>query len=269
MTSPIDFMSKPAIDLHAHFGIYPGYSDHQKQFVCASAEELSSRARACNIVTTVISSMAAFDAAQDQPSDVHAANAQAAKAAEQNDDLRFYVVVNPKLPDWQSKTDALLEHPRCAGLKLHARWNFWDIDEFGPAVFGFAHDRKLLVSTHTGQPGTEPERFIPWADKYPDMKLILAHIGNDTVNDRRDAQIKAVQMSTQANVWADTSSSVSITSRLIEYAVQQIGPERIVFGTDAPGYFSAMQKARIAYAEISEAAKQKILYDNARQLLGL
>ena len=269
MTSSIDFMSRPAIDLHAHFGIYPGYTDHQKTFASASAEELSSRARACSIVTSVISNMAAFDAAQDKPSDIPAANALAARAAEQNDNLRFYAVLSPRLDHWQEHIDSLLSHPKCAGVKLHPLWNFWDVDQYGDEVFGFLNQRKVLVSTHSGQSGTEPQRFIPWANKYPDMKLILAHIGNDTVNDRRDAQVNAVKAAKRNNVWADTSSSVSILARLIEYAVEQIGPERIVFGTDAPGYFSAAQKARIAYADIPATAKQKILYDNAASLLGL
>jgi len=269
MSSGIDFMNKPAIDLHAHFGIYRGYSEHQRKFFSANPEELVARTRACNIVLTVVSSMEAFDAAPDQPSNPQKANLEAARVADAHDSLRFYAVLNPKINDWQRQIDSFLSHPRCAGVKLHPRWNFWDVDEYGDTVFGFLNERKNLVLTHSGQPGTEPQRFIPYANKYPHVKLILAHIGNDTVNDRLDAQIEAVRVSRKANVWADTSSSFSITSRLIEYAVERIGPERIVFGTDSPGYFTPMQKARIAFAEISDQAKQKILYDNAANLLGL
>ena len=61
--------------------------------------------------------------------------------------------------------------------------------------------------------------------------------------------------------------SKSVTSGLIEYAVEQIGASRILFGADTPLYNSATQKARIAYAEISSQDKQMILYDNAAQLL--
>ena len=264
-----DFMNQPAIDMHGHIGEYAGYSAHLSRFFNATAEEISARARACNIITTIVSNMGAFDVAEDKPSDVDAANAQAAEIAQQHDNLKFYAVLNPNIDDWEAKTDSLLTHPRCAGVKLHARWNFWDIDTYGDRVFGFLNERQTVVSAHTGQPGTEPKQFIPWANKYPKMKLILAHIGNDTVEGRRDAQIKAVQASTQGNVWADTSSAMSIQSRLIEYAVEQIGAERIVFGTDTPVYFPAAQKARIAYAEFSDEAKQKILYENAAALLKL
>ena len=52
------------------------------------------------------------------------------------------------------------------------------------------------------------------------------------------------------------------------YCSEAIGAEKILFGTDTPLYFAAMQKARIAYAEIDDDAKQKILHDNAAALLG-
>ncbi len=36
-----------------------------------------------------------------------------------------------------------------------------------------------------------------------------------------------------------------------------------------PLYWAAMQKARIAYARLCDADKQRILYDSAAELLGL
>ena len=69
------------------------------------------------------------------------------------------------------------------------------------------------------------------------------------------------------NIYIDTSSAKSINSGLIEWAVSEVGPEKILFGTDTPLYFAASQKARIEYAEIDEEAKQIILFRNAAQLL--
>jgi hypothetical protein len=79
-------------------------------------------------------------------------------------------------------------------------------------------------------------------------------------------QVKAIQMSKHGNIYADTSSSMSITSNLIEWAVAEIGPERILFGSDTPLYFSPVQRARIDHAEISDEAKQLILRGNAERL---
>ena len=269
MDSSIDFMNRPAIDVHGHCGAYPGYTPHQAELNDVGPEEVSKRARACHIETTLVSEIGAFDASEDRPSDVDAANDRAARAAERHDNLRFYAVINPKLDGWQARTEGLLAHPRCVGIKLHPRWNFWDVDEHGDRLFGFLNDRRLLTLTHTGDPGNEPEKFIPWANRFPDVRLILAHIGHHHLSERWDLQIRGVEMSTQGNVWADTSSSNSVRAKLIETALDRIGADRILFGTDTPLYFAAMQKARVACALIPDEAKQKILHDNAAALLGL
>jgi predicted TIM-barrel fold metal-dependent hydrolase len=58
-------------------------------------------------------------------------------------------------------------------------------------------------------------------------------------------------------------------SGVIEWAVEQIGYDRILFGSDTPLYWAGAQKGRIETAEIDDAAKRSFLYDNAAALLGL
>ena len=267
MNGSLEFMRAPAIDVHGHCGHYAGYQGLDAQLLGAAPEVVSQRAAECGIELTLISELSAFDPAPDKAADVDAANQLAREAAEQFENLAFWAVVNPKQGGWEAKTDTLLAHPKCRGVKLHPRWNYWNVEEHGDRVFAKLSEHEAIVLTHTGNQGNEPERFIPLANKYPQIRLILAHIGHDATDNTRDRQIRAVQMSTRANVWADTSSAKSVTSRLIEYACQQIGADRILFGTDTPLYFAAMQKARIAYAEISDEDKRKILYENATELL--
>jgi len=268
MADPLEAITFPAIDMHGHVGMLPNPSPIETRLFNVTVEEILDRARSCNITLTCASDLGAFRP-HEGPTDVIAANRRAQRAAEEHDGLRFYAVLNPKESACWDQVEDLLDHPRCAGVKLHPRWNHWNLDDCGERVFAFLNERGSLVSTHTGNPRCEPERFIPFANKYPDVKLILAHLGHDEVDDTLDRQIKAIEASTQGNVWVDTSSSRSITSGLIEHAVQRIGAERIVFGTDTPLYFSPVQKARIAYARISGEAKRKIFRDNARSLLGL
>ena len=268
MTTGTTFMEIPAIDVHGHCGAWGGYPELTAELLNASIDVVSQRALSCRIQLTLVSELSAFDPAPNRPADVNQANRSAAEGSEQYDNIQFYAVINPKNDGWQAKTDKLLEHPKCVGVKLHPRWNYWSIEEYGDELFGFLNERRLLTLTHTGNAGNEPERFIPFANKYHEVKLILAHIGHDDVDDQRDRQVRAVQMSTQGNVWTDTSSAKSVISRLIEYACDQIGADRILFGTDTPLYYAAMQKARIAYADISDENKRSILYGNASQLLG-
>ena len=266
MSPNIDFMQFHAIDVHAHVGTYTGFEPHQARVFNAEADEVVQRARGCNIVKTVDSSLSAFDPAPDRPVDVDAANERARRDAEQHDELSFYTVVNPKLPRWEDHAHRMLEHPKCAGVKLHPRWNYWSVEEHGDRLFAFLSERNLLTLTHTGNAGNEPDRFIPFANRYPGVRLILAHIGHSET-DTFDLQVEAVKKSTQGNVWADTSSAKSMLARVIEHAVDQLGADRVLFGTDTPLYSVAAQKARIAYADIPDEGKRMILYENAARLL--
>jgi predicted TIM-barrel fold metal-dependent hydrolase len=78
--------------------------------------------------------------------------------------------------------------------------------------------------------------------------------------------VRGVQASLHGNVFADTSSARSITPNLIEWAVRQIGVDRVLFGTDTPLYTTAMQRARIDHADLPDAQKRAILHENAERL---
>ena len=79
----------------------------------------------------------------------------------------------------------------------------------------------------------------------------------------------AVQAARHGNLWIDTSSARSILPGLIEWAVREVGADRLMFGSDTPLYHVAMQRARIETAEIPESAKALILRENAWNFFGL
>jgi len=84
-----------------------------------------------------------------------------------------------------------------------------------------------------------------------------------------EQQVRAIQASRHGNVLVDTSSARSILPGLVEWAVAEVGTEKILFGTDTPLYSVAMQRARIDQAQISESEKRAILYSNAQRVLDL
>jgi len=51
--------------------------------------------------------------------------------------------------------------------------------------------------------------------------------------------------------------------------VQEIGDDRLLFGSDTPLYHVAMQRTRIDTAEIKPAAKRMILRENAERFFSL
>jgi predicted TIM-barrel fold metal-dependent hydrolase len=226
-------------------------------------EVVSARALACDIRITVVSAIRALIPYRG---DTTRGNEDAVAAAEQQDDIRFWVVIDPLRTETYEQADRLLAHPRCKGIKIHPHAHAYEISQHGEALFAFAAARKALVLTHSGDPGSYPEHFLPFVDRYPEVNLILAHLGNS--DDGSVArQVDAIKAARQGNVWVDTSSARSMFSGLIEWAVEEIGHERILFGTDTPLYWSATQKARIETADIDEEAKAAILYRNAARLL--
>ena len=55
----------------------------------------------------------------------------------------------------------------------------------------------------------------------------------------------------------------------VEYAVEQLGAERVVFGSDAPGRDFSCQLGRVVGADITEEQRRTVLTDNGARLLGL
>ena len=88
-------------------------------------------------------------------------------------------------------------------------------------------------------------------------------------DDDNTNQVRAIENGKHDNIFVDTSSSMNILPGLVEWAVQQIGADRILFGTDSPLYFVPMQRIRIDSAEMEDHFKRKILRDNAIKLFNL
>jgi predicted TIM-barrel fold metal-dependent hydrolase len=192
-------------------------------------------------------------------------NRKAIQAVRGRDDLMMWAVLNPLLPDSFDQARELLQHPRCAGLKIHPEEHEYPVAEQGSRVFEFAAAHKAIVLSHSGEPNSMPGDVLSAAAAFPEVAVILAHLGCGWDGDPTH-QVRAVQAAGLPNAYVDTSSAMNVTPGLLEWAVEQIGAERLLFGTDSPLYFAPMQRARIDHAELQEDDKRRILRDNARLL---
>ena len=95
------------------------------------------------------------------------------------------------------------------------------------------------------------------ADKYPDMKLIIAHLGSKE-------HVDAVANARHGNIYTDTSGGASNLNNILEYAVKRVGSEKILFGTDT--YAFPFQFGRIVLSDLSFEDKENILWKNAMRL---
>lgn len=108
---------------------------------------------------------------------------------------------------------------------------------------------------------TDPEDVAALARRFPAVRIIMAHLTGCGV--RGVLAVKECP-----NVVVDTSGAAP-EAGLVEFAVEQLGAERVLYGSDAPIRDFGVALARITGSRLDAAAQRKILYDNARALLRL
>ena len=259
-----------AIDVHAHYGdyaIHPGeIHPLRAQFFGADAKTVSKRAHDARTKWTIVSPLKSLLPAGDGR--VLEGNKEAAKIVPATPGLLQWVVVDPLCPDSYNQAKDMLQTPGCVGIKIHPELHQYPIKKFGYELFEFAAKHKAVVLTHSGCKTSMPLQFVDSINQYPECKLILAHLGHG-IDGNPTHQVRAIQASKHGNVYVDTSSANSILPQLIEWAVKEVGVDKILYGTDTPLYFAGFQRARIDLANITVAQKRAILRDNAIKLLGL
>jgi predicted TIM-barrel fold metal-dependent hydrolase len=256
-----------AIDVHGHYGKYDrGQPDPVNEFMTGDAELVVRRARQANTRLTIVSPLEAL--LPRFQGDPITGNLNAARIVAETEGLLQYVVVDPTKPRTYEQAEEMLKLPKCVGIKIHPEEHSYPIAEHGEAIFAFAAKLRAVVLAHSSEQRSQAADYLVFANAFPEMRLILAHLGCGWDGDLTH-QVRAIHQSLHGNLFTDTSSARSITPKLLEWSVHEVGAERILYGTDTPLYFSAMQRARIDYADLSERDKRLILCENAMRLFGL
>ena len=251
-------MEITAIDTHCHIHYVPAEVakpiDISNMFVegpyyTAYWEQLSQMAKAAKIGTVFVSP---FEALADRADTVQV-NEDMFKLAQDIPNLYQWVVIDPQNEATFAQADRMLQHEKCVGIKLHPKLHGYNLAEHAEKVFSFAAKHSAIVQIHP-QWSTD---YVAFADAYPNITIILAHLGGAH-------HIEAVKNAKHRNIYTDTSGKASLKNMLIEYAVSQIGSDRILFGTDT--YAAGAQRGRIEYALISQEDKENILRNNAERL---
>jgi predicted TIM-barrel fold metal-dependent hydrolase len=258
-----------AIDSHGHYGRYVHEDTLLGDFMSGTGEVVAGRARACGVEWSLVSPLAGL-LPRGRITDAALANEAAFREVPAVKGLLQYVIVNPLQPKTYDQARRMLKAPWCVGIKVHPEEHAYRIADHGEELFAFFEETGAPVMTHSGCPNSLPVDFVPFANRHPGARVLLAHLGNGTGDSGRvDLQVRAVQAAKHHNLWVDTSSARSILPGLVEWAVKEIGPERLLFGSDTPLYHVALQRARIEAAEITPEARRLILRDNAVEFFHL
>ncbi|MEX2088417.1 MAG: amidohydrolase family protein [Bacteroidota bacterium] len=175
-----------------------------------------------------------------------------------------------------------LQEGSVRGLKLYPGYEtFYPQDERMRPVFELAGEFDVPVMIHTGDTlnpmgkvkFAHPLHVDEIAVDFPDVKIIICHIGNPWVRDTMEVVYK------NKNVYTDISGLVlgDFTDRFEVYMRKQIQemilygvePEKVLYGTDWPissmeSYLRFMEDLKIPDQE-----KKKIMWENAAKLFKL
>ena len=105
---------------------------------------------------------------------------------------------------------------------------------------------------------SSPYDLVELARRHPDANFICAHTGGDW--ERGIRIIRATK-----NICAGIAG-FDPTAGVVEMAVRELGPERVVYGSDVGGRSFASQLAKVLGADIPDSAKELVLGGNLRRL---
>ncbi len=118
----------------------------------------------------------------------------------------------------------------------------------------------MVLALHTEQGEME---YI--AGKFPHATIAFAHFGDD--HEYEDIFKRIDMVARNPNFYLDTSGYGHDRVGVLEYAVQTIGPDRVLFGSDFSINDPGTVIARIKNSFLSREQKQKIFSNNLQTLL--
>ena len=256
----------PAIDIHAHVGDAGGFPQREKEreFFSLAFSELEKNMQAAGV-----KALLASPAEGIFPYGTHTiclANQEMSELTRQFSWLYQWVIVPPEIPETYRQAEALLKTSKCVGIKIHPDAHQYPISRYGDEIFQFAAGFDTAVQTHTGGAFCLPEDFVEYANRYPQVNILLSHLGNSADGDV-EHQVRAILKSRHGNLYTDVSSVKSILPHLIEWAVGEVGSKQILFGTDTPLHHIGMMRSRIDSADLVQEEKEDIFYKNAIRVI--
>lgn len=195
-----------------------------------------------------------------------AGNAMVFEAARRYDELLGYVYLDPTSGEKALREiEKYLDHRGMIGVKL---WIACPAnDKRVEPIAEAAHREDLVMLVHAWRRGshlskgyqTLPIQVAELATSFPGVTIIMAHMGGDWESGLRE-------VSEQENVLVDTCGSINETG-MIELAVDLLGPERVVYGSDAPGSGFLPNLGKIASSKVDDPDKAKILSGNMERII--
>ena len=204
--------------------------------------------------------------------DVSALNQWVQAAARENQELTAFGAVHPFMEGLEEELDRL-EAWGVRGVKMMPLLQQVYPDD--PRCFRLCQElveRDMILIAHAGRDPLDrpevygtPERFAALAESFPDLKLVLAHMGGLHMWDA----VRRHLLPAGKNVFFDTAYvSFYMEQEEMKALIEDMGPERVIFGSDYPWEKPGRAAKIIRDLGLSQAEEDAIFFKNAAELLG-
>jgi hypothetical protein len=222
--------------------------------------------------------------------------AVAEAAARSDGRLSPFALVNPKAEGAPHKVRGLLEDQGFKGVILFPALHHYHVGGPGAAellsvlaefeAIAYVHCGILVVKLRDllGLPRlqdlsfADPLGIVPAANAFPAVKFVIPHFGAGFLRETLMAGSMCPNVfvdTSSSNDWMRTQGTLLDLPDVFRSALQALGPERILFGTDSNVFPAGWRRdrweiQREALAELgATAAEQELVFaGNARRLLG-
>jgi uncharacterized protein len=181
-----------------------------------------------------------------------------------NDRVIQFVWATTGIKNISAYLDQKLDAWNFRGVKLHQCWEKFSVDSGffrEVALWAEIHNMPLFIHLLSDK---EAHKLIAWKKKHPKLKLIVAHLFGIELFIK--ANFKDEQL------YFDTSPSQLVSDYRLKMAIEFVGNDKLLFGTDTPyGAKDNLRHSlnRIKNLDIPEKDKKLIMGVNMAKLLGI
>ena len=164
------------------------------------------------------------------------------------------------------ESKAAIDTARKEGIRLIGEliptgmgWNF--TDEGFREILDYARSGEFVISMHSNE---DVENMEMVAKDFPELSFVFAHPGEQK---RLTKHISAMKQ--HKNIYLDLSGTGLFRYGMLKHLVDEVGADRILFGTDHPVCNPAMYVAGVMLEKLTDNEKALIFAQNAKRLLGI
>jgi len=173
-----------------------------------------------------------------------------------------YGYINPRDPGALDEVHRCLGDLKMKGIKFHSWKHGYYPDNCIQLhdVIDAIEPYNVPILTHTGTASLSlPQQWAVVAESHPGVRFVFAHIGY------YDFGYGCVERAKRLpNIYVETSGQHEIP--VIEKALRDLGPQRIIFGTDWPYKYIASEMEKFHALDLNDEQKQLIFHENAKKL---